>query len=148
MPESAFRTPVDILLVEDNEGHALLLRQVLEESRMRTMIHVVERGEDALRFLRKEPPYTQARRPQLIILDLYLPGLEGMDVLKELKQDPSLRAIPVIILTASAIPEDVVKAYDQGARAFIVKPHDLDAFESAVQSIEAFWIQTAKLPID
>ena len=148
MPDSAFRTPVDILLVEDNSDHVLLLRRVLEESRMRTTIHAVESGEDALHFLRKAPPYEQVRRPQLILLDLYLPGLEGLAVLKTLNQDPALRAIPVVILTTSAIPEDVLAAYDEGARAFITKPADLDAFESVVQAIEAFWLKTAQLPVD
>ena len=148
MPESAFRTPVDILLVEDNSNHVLLLRRVLEESRMRTTIHVTESGEEALRFLHRESPYEQARRPQLILLDLYLPGLEGLAVLKTLNQDPALRAIPVIILTTSAIPEDVVAAYDEGARAFITKPTDLAAFETVVQSIEAFWLKIAQLPVD
>ena len=148
MPESAFHTPVDILLVEDNSDHVLILRRVLEKSRMRTTIHVVENGEDALRLLRREPPYEQVRRPQLILLDLYLPGLEGLAVLKALNQDPALRAIPVLILTTSAIPEDVVAAYDEGARAFITKPTDLAAFETVVESIEAFWLKVAQLPVD
>ncbi len=148
MPESAFRTPVDILLVEDNTNHVLLLRRVLEESRMRTTIHVAESGEDALRFLRREPPHEQARRPQLILLDLYLPGLEGLAVLKTLNQDPALRSIPVLILTTSDVPEDVVAAYDEGARAFITKPTDLEVFETVVQSIEAFWLKIAQLPVD
>jgi len=148
MPESAFRTPVDILLVEDNSNHVLLLRRVLEQSRMRTTIHAVKTGEDALRFLRREAPYEQVRRPQLILLDLYLPGLEGLAVLKTLNQDPALRAIPVVILTTSAVPEDVLAAYDEGARAFITKPVDVEAFETVVQAIEAFWLKTAQLPVD
>lgn len=148
MRDATSRTPVDILLIEDNPEHVYLLKRVLAQSRMRKTIHVVDSGEDALHFLRREGAHTQAPRPHLILLDLYLPRMQGLDVLKQLNQDPALRAIPVIILTGSTVPEDVLAAYDDGARAFITKPNTIEAFESVVQAIEAFWLATAKLPED
>ena len=110
MPEAAFRTPIDILLVEDNPNDALLLERVLEGSRLRKTIHLVASGEEALRFLRRESPYEQAPRPRLVLLDLYLPGLSGLDVLRAMQQDPLLRAIPVVVLTVSGVREDVLAA--------------------------------------
>ena len=148
MPEAAFRTPVDILLVEDNPNHVLLLERVLEGSHLRKTIHVVASGDEALRFLRRECPYQQAPRPRLVLLDLYLPDRSGLDVLKAIHQDPLLRAIPVVILTASGVPEDIVASYDEGARAFITKPGDPDEFEAVIQAIDAFWLKTAQLPAD
>ena len=148
MPEAAFRTPVDILLVEDNPHDALLLERVLEGSRLRKTIHLVASGEEALRFLHRETPYEQAPRPRLVLLDLYLPGLSGLDVLRAMQQDPLLRAIPVVMLTVSGVREDVLAAYDEGARAFITKPGDPVEFEVVIQAIDAFWLETAQLPAD
>ena len=148
MPDAAFRTPVDILLVEDNPNDALLLERVLESSRLRKTIHVVASGEEALRFLHRETPYEQAPRPRLVLLDLYLPGLSGLDVLRAMQQDPLLRAIPVVMLTVSGVREDVLAAYDEGARAFITKPGDPVEFEVVIQAIDAFWLETAQLPAD
>ncbi len=148
MPEAAFRTPVDILLVEDNPNDALLLERVLEGSRLRKTIHVVASGEEALRFLHRETPYEQAPRPRLVLLDLHLPGLSGLDVLRAMQQDPLLRAIPVVMLTVSSVREDVLAAYDEGARAFITKPGDPVEFEVVIQAIDAFWLETAQLPAD
>ena len=148
MPDAAFRTPVDILLVEDNPNDALLLERVLEGSRLRKTIHLVASGEEALRFLHRETPYEQAPRPRLVLLDLYLPGLSGLDVLRAMQQDPLLRAIPVVMLTVSGVREDVLAAYDEGARAFITKPGDPVEFEVVIQAIDAFWLETAQLPAD
>jgi len=148
MPEAAFRTPVDILLVEDNPNDALLLERVLEGSRLRKTIHLVASGEEALRFLHRETPYEQAPRPRLVLLDLHLPGLSGLDVLRAMQQDPLLRAIPVVMLTVSSVREDVLAAYDEGARAFITKPGDPVEFEVVIQAIDAFWLETAQLPAD
>jgi len=148
MPEAAFRTPVNILLVEDNPNDALLLERVLEGSRLRKTIHVVASGEEALRFLHRETPYEQAPRPRLVLLDLHLPGLSGLDVLRAMQQDPLLRAIPVVMLTVSSVREDVLAAYDEGARAFITKPGDPVEFEVVIQAIDAFWLETAQLPVD
>ena len=148
MPEAAFRTPVDILLVEDNPNDALLLERVLEGSRLRKTIHVVASGEEALRFLHRETPYEQAPRPRLVLLDLHLPGLSGLDVLRAMQQDPLLRAIPVVMLTVSSVREDVLAAYDEGAWAFITKPGDPVEFEVVIQAIDAFWLETAQLPAD
>ena len=148
MPEAAFRTPVDILLVEDNPNDALLLERVMEESRLRKTIHVVTSGEEALRFLHRKTPYEQAPRPRFVLLDLHLPGLSGLDVLRAMQQDPLLRAIPVVMLTVSSVREDVLAAYDEGARAFITKPGDPVEFEIVIQAIDAFWLETAQLPAD
>ena len=148
MPDAALRTPVDILLVEDNPNHVLLLERVLEDSRLRKTVHVVASGEEALRFLRRTCPYQQAPRPRLVLLDLYLPGLSGLDVLKAIQEDSLLRAIPVVILTASGVQEDIIASYDEGARAFITKPDDPAEFEVVIQAIDAFWLETAQLPAD
>lgn len=148
MPDATLRTPVDILLVEDNPSDALLLERVLEESRLRTTIHMVTCGEAALRFLRREPPYEQAPRPRLILLDLNLPGLSGLDVLRAVQEDPLLRAIPVVVLTVSGARKDIFAAYDEGARAFITKPGDPCKFERVIQAIDAFWLETAELPVE
>ena len=148
MPDAALRTPIDILLVEDNRSDVLLLERVLEGSRLRKKIHVMASGEEALRFLRRECPYQQAPRPRLVLLDLYLPDLSGIEVLRAIQQDPSLRAIPVVILTVSGMQEDVVSAYDEGARAFITKPGDPDEFRVVIEAIDAFWLETAQLPAD
>ena len=148
MRESASRTPVDILLVEDNPSDVLLLERVLEGSWLRKTIHAVASGEEALRFLRRQCPYEQAPRPRLMLLDLYLPGLSGLDVLRTVQQDPRLRAIPVVMLTVSGTRKDILAAYDEGARAFITKPSDRVEFEVVIQAIDAFWLETAQLPVD
>ena len=148
MPDAAFRTPVDILLVEDNPSDVLLLERVLEGSRLCKKIHVVSSGEEALCFLGRECPYQQAPRPRLVLLDLYLPDLSGLDVLRAMQQDPLLRAIPVVMLTVSGVREEILAAYDEGARAFITKPGDPSEFEVVIQAIDAFWLETAQLPAD
>ncbi|MFQ5570355.1 MAG: response regulator [Rhodothermales bacterium] len=148
MQNSAFQTLVDILLVEDNPAHVYIMQRVLEQSRLRKTLHTVKSGEEALRFLRREPPYEQAPRPKLILLDLYLPKMSGLDVLKTLNQDEALRSIPVIMLTNSEAEEDVLAAYDERARAYITKPADTGAFETVIQVIESFWLNTAQLPAD
>ena len=137
-----------ILLVDGNEDDVALMRKVLDRGRLYKGLHVVDSGEEALQFLRREPPYEDAPRPKLVILDLHLPKMSGLDVLRQMKEDRALRPIPVIILTASYVDEDLLAAYDERARAFISKPVDRDAFERVIERIEAFWLRTAKLPVD
>ncbi len=147
MREAAFRNAVHLLLVDGDPEDVALLRSVLEHSRLLKTLHVVESGEEALRFLRRQPPYEQAPRPKLILLDLRLPGISGLDVLKALKKDAALRPIPVLILAVSNDEDELLAAYDERACAFIPTPPDRDAFETAIRGIEAFWLETAQLPM-
>ena len=146
MQDISFQPSVDILLVDDDPDDVLLFRTVLERSRLRKNLHVVGTGEDALRFLRREPPYGVAPRPRLVLVDLYLPGISGLDVLKAMRRDPGLRPIPAIVLSSSNDPDDMLAAYDEGAQAFITKPGSRAEFEAVVERLEAFWLETAQLP--
>lgn len=146
MTEDTLQSSVDVLLIDDDPDDVLLIRTVLGRSRLRKNLHAVDTGEDALRFLRREPPYEEAPRPQFMLLDLRLPGISGLDVLKAMSQDPRLRPIPVVILTVSGDIADMMAAYDEYARAFITKPSSRAEFEEAVERIEAFWLETAQLP--
>ncbi|HMB94253.1 MAG TPA: response regulator [Rhodothermales bacterium] len=148
MSKSAFLTSITILLVEDDPEDVYILKKVLERSRLRKTLYVVETGEDALRFLRRESPFEAAPRPKIILLDLRLPDISGLEVLRQVKDDPLLRPIPVIVLTNSSNQKDLVEAYDERARAFITKPADRSDFEKVIETIEAFWLTIAKLPTD
>ena len=148
MNKSAFLTSITILLVEDDPEDVHILKKVLERSRLRKTLHVVESGEDALRFLGRETPFEDAPRPKMILLDLRLPDMSGLDVLRHIKEDPMLRPIPVIVLTNSTEHRDLVDAYDERARAFITKPANREDFEKVIETIETFWLTIAKLPTD
>jgi two-component system, chemotaxis family, response regulator Rcp1 len=137
---------VEILLVEDNPADARLTREVFEGGRLTTHLNVVADGEEALAFLRREGPYAESPRPKLVLLDLNLPRKDGREVLQELKADPSLSRIPVIVLTTSAAEADILHSYDLQANCFITKPLDLDEFFEVVRAIEDFWLTTARLP--
>jgi two-component system, chemotaxis family, response regulator Rcp1 len=138
--------PIEILLVEDNPGDADLAQEALEESKVFNNLYVVEDGVKALAFLHQEGPYADMPRPDLILLDLNLPKKSGHEVLTEIKQDPHLSSIPVVILTTSDAERDVIKAYSQQANAYVTKPVDLDRFIEVVKSIEDFWLTIVKLP--
>ena len=142
----AQKTPFRILLVEDNPADVDLTREALEECRVAVEMTDVDNGHDALQFLRREGKYSGATMPDLILLDLNLPGKNGRDVLYEIGKDSQLRAIPVVILTSSAAHEDIVKAYDLGANCYISKPVDLGEFQKIVEAIESFWLTLVKLP--
>jgi chemotaxis family two-component system response regulator Rcp1 len=137
---------VEILLVEDNPADARLTREVFEGGRLTTHLNIVSDGEEALAFLRREGPYTESPRPKLVLLDLNLPRKDGREVLQELKSDPMLSRIPVIVLTTSAAEADILHSYDLQANCFITKPLDLDEFFDVVRAIEDFWLTTARLP--
>jgi two-component system, chemotaxis family, response regulator Rcp1 len=137
---------VEILLVEDNPADARLTREVFEGGRLSTHLNVVSDGEQALAFLRREGIYESAPRPKLVLLDLNLPRKDGREVLEELKSDPRLCRIPVIVLTTSAAQTDIMRAYELQANCFITKPLDLDEYFAVVRSIEDFWLATARLP--
>jgi CheY-like chemotaxis protein len=138
--------PIHILLVEDNPGDVLLTREALRTCRVHNHFHVAADGEQALAYLRREGPFRDAPRPDLILLDLHLPRLNGTEVLAIVKADPELMRIPVVILSSSSAEEDIARAYDQHANCFITKPVDLDQFLRVVRSIEDFWVTIVKLP--
>jgi len=138
--------PIEILLVEDNPGDADLAREALEGSKFHNDLHVVDDGEKAMAFLRREGPYAGAPRPGLILLDLNLPRKDGRQVLAEIKADDDLKRIPVVILTTSSAEKDVLKSYDLHANCFITKPIDLHQFLNVVKAIEDFWLSIVVLP--
>lgn len=138
--------PIEILLVEDNPGDARLAREALQDAKVRNALHWVVNGEEAMDFLRQEGKHTRAPRPDLILLDLNLPRKDGREVLAEIKEDPDLKRIPVVILTVSKDEEDVMKTYNLHANCFITKPIDLNQFIKVVKSIEDFWLTVVKLP--
>ncbi|MFW5876237.1 MAG: response regulator [Myxococcota bacterium] len=140
------REPFEILLVEDNPADADLTRDHLEARNISHRLHVVPDGVAALGFVRRDPPYQRVPRPDLILLDLGLPRKDGRQVLAELKQDPDLRRIPIIVLSSSDAQIDVVKAYNLHANAYVTKPPDLDGYDVVFDRIENFWLQVVQLP--
>lgn len=138
--------PIEVLLVEDNPGDVRLTREALREGKVRNRLHLAEDGVEALAFLRREEPFQDAVRPDVILLDLNLPRKDGREVLEEIKSDPDLRNIPVVVLTSSQAEQDIVRAYDLHANCFISKPVDLEQFITVVKSIESFWFTIVKLP--
>ena len=138
---------IDILLVEDNAGDARLAREALREGRFRNGFHHVADGEEALAYLRRSGKYAAASRPDLILLDLILPRMSGFEVLAEIKSDPSLRSIPVVVLTTSSDQQDVLRSYDLHANCCITKPVTMVDFLKVVSSIQDFWLTIVKLPV-
>ncbi len=137
---------VDVLLIEDNPIDVMVTKEAFDKGRLRNHLHAVYDGVEALDFLRRTGSYSNAPRPDLIMLDLNLPKKDGREVLAEIKKDPALRRIPVVILTTSKAEEDIVNSYELHANCFITKPIDLDKFVKVVQSIEEFWFSIVKLP--
>ncbi len=137
---------LDILLVEDNPGDIRLTQEAMREVKMTNALHVTKNGALALDFLRRQGDFENAPRPDLVLLDLNLPRKNGKEVLKEMKDDPQLRRIPVIVLSTSDAHRDVTDSYDLHANCYINKPVDFDDFLRVVQSIECFWLRMAKLP--
>ena len=138
--------PIEILMVEDNEGDARLAREAMRESKMKNSLHHVADGEAAMAFLRQEGRFADAPRPDLIMLDLNLPRKSGQEVLAEIKSDPDLKRIPVVILTVSSDEVDILRSYNLHANCYITKPLDLAQFMTVVKSIEDFWLTIVKLP--
>jgi chemotaxis family two-component system response regulator Rcp1 len=138
--------PVEILLVEDNPGDVRLTREALREGKVRNEMHTVKDGVEAMAFLRREGKYAHASRPDLILLDLNLPKKDGREVLAEIKQDPDLKRIPVVVLTTSRTEQDILKSYDLHANCYITKPVDLEQFIQVVRTVEDFWVAVVKLP--
>jgi chemotaxis family two-component system response regulator Rcp1 len=137
---------IHILLVDDNEGDILLTREALEEAKIVNRISVAYDGMEALSFLKKEPPFVEQELPDLILLDINLPKMDGTEVLGIIKNDPVLKRIPVIMLTTSSSERDIMTSYNNYANCYITKPVDLERFMDVVRTIEDFWISIVKLP--
>ena len=137
---------IEILLVEDNPGDARLTVEAMREAKLRNRMHVVEDGVEAMAFLRRQGRYGEAPRPDLILLDLNLPRKDGREVLAEVKADPDLKRIPVVILTTSRAEEDVLRAYELHANCYVTKPVDLAQFMKIVGQIDEFWVKVVTLP--
>jgi CheY-like chemotaxis protein len=137
---------VDVLLVEDDPGDVLMTREAFEHHKIRNHLHVVNDGEQALQFLRQTGEYADAPRPGLILLDLNLPRRDGLEVLAELKEDPRLRVIPVVILTTSQADEDILRSYALHANAYVSKPVDFERFMDVIRQIDNFFITVVELP--
>jgi CheY-like chemotaxis protein len=142
----AERQVVDVLLVEDDDGDVLMTREAFEHYKIRNTLHVVSDGEQAIQFVRQAGDYADAPKPGLIMLDLNLPRRGGLEVLNELKSDPELRLIPVVILTTSQAEEDIVRSYSLHANAYVTKPVDFDRFMDVIRQIDNFFITVVKLP--
>ncbi len=143
---SQLKKTIEILMVEDNPGDVRLTREALRDAKVRNNVSVVGDGVEALAFLRREGRYANMAHPDVILLDLNLPKKDGREVLAEIKADPVLRRIPVIVLTTSQAEQDIVKSYDLHANAYISKPVDLEQFIVVVKSIKEFWFEIVKLP--
>ena len=137
---------IDILLVEDDPGDVVLTTEALHSSKLTNVVHVVENGELAMKFLRRQSPYEDAPRPDLVLLDLNLPRMDGREVLAEIKSDPALRSIPVVVLTTSKAEEDILRSYDLHANAYVTKPVDFERFVQVIQQIDEFFISVVRLP--
>jgi CheY-like chemotaxis protein len=137
---------IEILMVEDNPGDVRLTQEALKGAKLWARVHVVEDGVAALDYLYRRPPYESAHRPDLILLDLNLPRMDGREVLAIVKGDPSLKVIPVVVLTTSQAEEDVLRAYHLNANCYVTKPVDLHQFNRIVQAIEQFWLTVVTLP--
>ncbi|MDT4923390.1 MAG: hypothetical protein QOG01_1103 [Pseudonocardiales bacterium] len=140
------RPSLGVLLVEDDPGDVLIAQEALRASKLNSRLTVVPDGVEALAYLRREDGYADAERPDLILLDLNLPRKTGHEVLAEVKADPSLRKIPVVVLTTSGAAEDVARSYDLHANVFVTKPVDFDHFAEVVRQIDDFFITVAQLP--
>jgi CheY-like chemotaxis protein len=138
--------PIEVLLVEDDPGDVLMTREAFEEHKVRNHLNVVSDGADALAYVRREGEFANAIRPDLILLDLNLPKRDGREVLKELKTDPDLREIPIVVLTTSSAESDVLASYQLYANAYVTKPVDFEHFISAVRQIDDFFVSLVKLP--
>jgi CheY-like chemotaxis protein len=146
MDGSGTGRPVQILLVEDNPGDVRLTREALKEAKVRNRMDSVGDGVEAMAYLRRQGAHAQAPRPDVILLDLNLPKKSGLEVLREVKGDPDLKRIPIVVVTTSKAEQDIVRSYDLHANCYVTKPVDLAQFMEVVRSIEDFWLAIVKLP--
>ncbi|MEI7033459.1 response regulator [Streptomyces pratensis] len=138
--------PIEVLLVEDDPGDELMTREAFEDNKIRNTLHVVRDGQEALDFLYRRGDHTGAPRPDLVLLDLNLPKYDGRQVLEQIKGDPELALIPVVVLTTSSAEEDILRSYKLHANAYVTKPVDLDQFIAAVRQIDEFFVTVVRLP--
>jgi CheY-like chemotaxis protein len=138
--------PIEVLLVEDDEGDVLMTREALEEGKVRTHLTVVGDGVEAMDYLRRAGRYAEAVRPDIVLLDLNLPKRNGRQVLADVKADPDLRRIPVVVLTTSEAEDDVLGSYDLHANAYVTKPVDFDRFVEVIRQIDEFFMTVVRLP--
>ncbi|MEV6450006.1 response regulator [Streptomyces anulatus] len=138
--------PIEVLLVEDDPGDELMTREAFEDNKIRNTLHVVRDGQEALDFLYRRGEYSEAPRPDLVLLDLNLPKYDGRQVLEQIKGDPELSLIPVVVLTTSSAEEDILRSYKLHANAYVTKPVDLDQFIAAVRQIDEFFVTVVRLP--
>jgi CheY-like chemotaxis protein len=138
--------PIEILVVDDDEGDTLIMKEALRHAKVRNPIHMASDGVEALEFLRRKGKHAKAPRPDLIFLDLNMPRMNGFELLKEIKGDRDLRKIPVVVLTTSSADEDVVKSYVLHANAFASKPVEFESFMATLSEIRDFWLQVVRLP--
>jgi len=137
---------IHVLLVEDDPGDVLMTQEAFEHHKLRNQLHVVSDGVEALSFLRREGEHADAPRPGMILLDLNLPRKDGREVLEEVKNDESLRSIPIVVLTTSQAEEDILRSYDLHANAYVAKPVDFDRFIQVIRQIDDFFVTVVKLP--
>ena len=138
--------PIEVLLVEDSPGDVRLTQEAFREANKAIHLHVASDGVEAMAFLKREGVHARAPRPELILLDLNLPKMDGREVLAHIKEDPNLKTIPTVILTTSEAEADIVKSYQLQANCYLSKPVQLDAFEALMKSINDFWLTKVKLP--
>lgn len=146
MLDATALTPIEVLLVEDNPGDVRLTREALKEAKLLINLSVASDGLAAMDFLRREGAYAQAPKPDLVLLDLNLPKKDGREVLQEIKTDPNLKCIPVVVLTTSEAESDILTTYAQHANCFITKPVDMEQFVTIVKTLEEFWFTVVRLP--
>jgi CheY-like chemotaxis protein len=139
-------TAIEVLLVEDSPGDVRLTREAFQDAKLHINLHVASDGVEAMAFLNREGKHSNAPRPDLILLDLNLPRKDGREVLEEIKKNPALMTIPVVILTTSASESDILQSYRLHANCYITKPVDLEGFLKVVKSIDSFWLSVVKLP--
>jgi CheY-like chemotaxis protein len=137
---------LDILVVEDSPSDAKLMMHMLKMAKLQNNVSLVRDGAEAMAFLKQQPPYEKESRPDLILLDLNLPKMNGFEVLEKIKTDPVLKVIPVVVMTTSNAEEDVIKSYEHFANCYVTKPVDFEQFMSIVQTIDSFWFSIVKLP--
>jgi CheY-like chemotaxis protein len=146
MSSQSVPQPIEVLLVEDDPGDVLLIQEAFEDNKLHNNLHVVNDGEQAVAYLRREGEYADAARPDLVLLDLNLPRKDGREVLAEVKADEDLRTIPIVVLTTSDAEEDVLRSYQLHANAYVSKPVDFQRFVSVVRQIDEFFVSVVRLP--
>lgn len=140
-------SPIDILLVDDNDDDVVLVREALHDSQLVQLVHTACDGEQALAYLRGEGPFAQATQPSLVLLDINMPKMNGLEVLRAIKSDPKLKALPVVMLTTSKREEDILAAYTGGACSFISKPIGFENMRTALEQFAAYWGSVVRVPV-